>query len=122
MQFAFKAGDTVDEGHPQVQLKLLATVLMPSPHTMLKKSDEWRPRGKHKTAHDKWRTPLKNSWKGSYWKQCTKPAGGELKWVLTQAGFRVPPGALHTGSDYVAARTLTASTAGACSSKRRGRR
>ena len=39
-----------------------------------------------------------------------KAAGGALKWVITQAGYRVPPGALHTGSEYVAARTLTAAT------------
>ena len=40
-----------------------------------------------------------------------KPAPApELKWVLTRSGYRVPPGALQTGLDIVAGRTLVSAT------------
>ena len=43
------------------------------------------------------------------WRAVPKGAS-ELQWVLTRAGYRVPPGALHTGGNIIAGRTLTSST------------
>ena len=44
------------------------------------------------------------------WRAIPKAGAGELRWVLSRSGYRVPPGAVHTGGDIIAGRTLTSNT------------
>ena len=44
------------------------------------------------------------------WRAIPKAGAGELRWVLSRSGYRVPPGAVHTGGNMIAGRTLTSST------------
>ena len=43
------------------------------------------------------------------WRAVPKGAD-QLQWVLSRSGYRVPPGAVHTGGNVIAGRTLTSST------------